>query len=132
MNKYYKSCPFPKPESSRKKLLSNGYKGKMNRICAICGERGAERHELFGGANRQTSIREGFQIDLCRTHHIAFHTKDEEWMPVVLEYQRNAQHMFELKLVDGGVSPENARAVWMHMIGRNYIWENEEKESSQP
>ena len=52
---YYATCAFPKPVTKKKKPACNGYKDKQNRICAYTGERGAERHELFGGANRQTS-----------------------------------------------------------------------------
>ena len=46
---YYDSCTIPKPETQKKKKLSNGYKYKHSRTCYYCGTPGAERHEIYGG-----------------------------------------------------------------------------------
>lgn len=120
MEKYYENCAVPKPADKKKKKLYNGYKDKPNRICAICGKRGAERHELFGGANRQTSIRQGFQVDLCREHHRAFHKRDGEYAIFADALRAKAQEDYENKLVDAGIDPDKARETWMYLIGKNY------------
>lgn len=120
MDKFYQECAVPKPVSKKKKKLTNGYKNKPNRVCALCGKRGAERHELFGGANRQTSIEEGFQIDLCRKHHEAFHKRDGDYAVLADALRAKAQEEYENKLVGAGVDPEQAREVWLYLIGKNY------------
>ena len=66
---YYRTCPFPKPVDKRKKKKVNGYKDKHKRRCYYCGTYGAERHEVYGNSNRQISIDNGFQVDLCRDCH---------------------------------------------------------------
>lgn len=126
MNDYYKNCAVPKPPEKKKKKLMNGWKDKPRRRCVICGQLGAERHELFGGPNRQISIREGFQVDLCRSHHEAFHRRDPEWLPIILEYQRKAQRHYEMAYIHAGMSPSDARHIWMELIGRNYLTEEED------
>lgn len=126
MNDYYKFCAVPKPQSKKKKKLTNGWKDKPYRRCAICGAYGAERHELFGGANRQTSIKMKFQVDLCREHHEAFHRMDSKWAPVVAEYRARAQRKWELDMVSAGIKSEDARKLWMSMIGRNYLEDSNE------
>ncbi len=126
MNDFYKSCAVPKPVDKKKKKKVNGWKDKKNRICAICGEPYAERHELFGGANRQTSIELGFQVDLCRSCHRAFHQRDPEWMPIIIGFKRAAQSGYEKKLTDSGISAEKTRELWMQLIGRNYLTEDED------
>ena len=68
-NDYYSTCAFPKPRDKKKKPLYNGWKDKPNRYCVFCNTPYAERHEVYGGANRQTSIIEGFQVDLCPECH---------------------------------------------------------------
>lgn len=128
MNEFYKTCAVPKPQTKKKKKLTNGWKDKPYRRCAICGAYGAERHELFGGANRQTSIKMKFQVDLCREHHEAFHRQDAEWAPVVTEYRARAQRKWELDMVSAGISPQDTRKLWVEMIGRNYLIEEEENE----
>jgi len=50
---YYETCAVPKPKNNKKKKLYNGYKDKPIRFCAETGAPYAERHEIFGGANRQ-------------------------------------------------------------------------------
>ena len=61
----YKGALFPKPKRKKKQKKTNGYKDKAERICKYCGKPYAERHELFYGPLRQTSIDFGFQIDVC-------------------------------------------------------------------
>ncbi len=121
MSDYYSTCAFPKPKTKKKKPLYNGYKNKAERVCYYCGTPYAERHEVYGGPNRQISIREGFQVDLCHECH-------EEMTANITERgkKRNAwwrkyyQNKYESRLIATGCTPENARKAWMAMIGRNY------------
>lgn len=122
MNDYYQTCAFPKPTVKKEKKKVNGWKDKPNRICHYCGKRGAERHEIFGGPYRQTSIDMGFQVDVCPEHHKMLHAHGTEWSKT--EKKRWAiywQLEYEQKLIDTGISPEQARAVWRQMIGRSYL-----------
>lgn len=42
---------------------------KYDDICSICGNIGAELHEVYYGKNRQLSIQYKMQIRLCANHH---------------------------------------------------------------
>ena len=113
--------PVPKPGSRKKKKPYNGYKDKPKRSCYYCGTPYAERHEIYGGPNRQKSIEMGFQVDLCHECHAAWHAqKDEIWIRRKKDWQSRYQKMFENKLKNAGVTPEQARKTWMNMIGKNY------------
>ncbi len=121
MNNHYETCPFPKPRAKKKKKKQNGWKEKKNRVCAYCGEYYAERHELFGGPNRQISIDEGFQIDLCRYHHEELHRNVSEWAKVENKALKSAaQKQYMDKLIECGMSEDAALKAWMNLIGRNY------------
>lgn len=91
---YYDTCAFPKPRDKKKKKKCNGYKHKADRICAYTGRPFAERHEIFCGRNRQISIDNGFQIDVCPEIHA---------------------------LIDAGIAPDEARERWLRLIGRSYL-----------
>jgi len=121
-NTYYTTCAFPKPVTKKKKPACNGYKDKQNRICAYTGERGAERHELFGGANRQTSIREGLQIDLSPDKHRELQDNITPWAQAE---NRRLKADAQKKWMDRYMETENADEAqalraWMLLIGRNY------------
>ncbi len=121
MGDYYQTCAFPKPQRKKKKLLYNGYKDKAERVCYYCGTPYAERHEVYGGPNRQTSIREGFQVDLCHACHEEMQANVTPRAKERNEYWRKLyQSRYESRLIEDGCTPENARKVWMAMIGRNY------------
>lgn len=113
--------PAPKPTTSKKKKKTNGYKDKASRYCHYCGTPGAERHEVYGGASRQTSIDMGFQVDLCTNCHQGWHEQKEElWQDRKKEWQRKYQTEYENKLITAGVTAEQARSCWMALIGKNY------------
>lgn len=119
---YYKTCPFPKPAGKKKKVLYNGYKNKAERRCYYTGRRGAERHEVFGGPNRQTSIREGFQVDLCPELHRELHANQTEWAKREnLYWRQRYQREYEEKLINAGISAQDARKVWLRLIGKNFL-----------
>lgn len=108
MANYYDSCPIPKPRSNKKKKACNGYKDK--------------RHEVYGGPNRQKSILNHWQVDLCHSCH-------EEMQANITERakQRNAywrqkfQREYEARLIISGITPEQARDLWIKEVGRSYL-----------
>lgn len=122
LDEYYQTCPFPKPKTTKKKKKVNGWKNKKYRKCKYCGEGNAERHEVFFGANRQISIDNKFQVDVCRKHHEELHANSTEW--AMSENKRLRQHyqlQYEIKLIEQGYTAEQARREWMRLIGRNYL-----------
>ena len=119
---YYDTCPFPKPKDKKKKLLYNGYKDKAERFCYVCCAPYAERHEVFAGSNRQTSIKHGFQVDVCPAHHKELQDNITEWAQ---EENQKLKEGFEwdfiIELEQDGITREEALEAWMAEIGRNYI-----------
>ena len=45
--------------------------------CFLCGASPADLHEIYGAGNRQTSMKNGFVIPLCRRHHQLVHENAE-------------------------------------------------------
>lgn len=123
MSDYYQTCPFPKPEpTKKKKLQQNGYKNKKERRCWYTGEPSADRHEVFPGVCRQTSIEMGFQVDVCRRLHEELQANSSKWARCENQkWRMYYQKLYEDKLIKSGIEPEKAREVWLTMMGRNYL-----------
>nr|DAR97570.1 MAG TPA: Protein of unknown function (DUF968) [Caudoviricetes sp.] len=124
LDNYYQNCAYPKPRSAKKKKKMNGWKNKPNRVCKYCGKPYAERHEVFGGSNRQISQVESIMNFVCRKHHEELHANCTVWAQ--RENQRLRQHyqlQYEIELIEQGLTPEQARRDWMLLIGRNYLQE---------
>ena len=122
LDSYYRNCPFPKPAKKKEKLLHNGYKNKAERRCYYTGQPGAERHEIWGGPWRQTSIEMWFQVDLSPEMHRKFHAAQEDWIIREINWwKRHYQEMYENKLIESGIRPDQARQCWMALIGKNYL-----------
>ena len=122
LDNYYQNCPFPKPKTTKKKKKVNGWKNKKYRRCKYCGEGNAERHEVFFGANRQISIDNKFQVDVCRKHHEELHANSTDW--AISENKKLRQYFqlkYEIELIEQGYTAEQARREWMRLIGRNYL-----------
>ncbi len=51
----------------------------MSGSARYTGRPGAERHEIWGGPDRQKSIEMGFQVDLCSELHARLHANCDEW-----------------------------------------------------
>lgn len=118
----YDACAIPKPKDKKKKILYNGYKDKANRHCFYCKTPYAERHEVFQGVNRQISIREKFQVDLCHACHEEIQNKTtERGQKRDRQWKMYFQKKWELELRKSGISKEQAREAWIQMIGRSYI-----------
>ena len=114
--------PYPKPKDAKKRKKVNGWKDKPVRRCYYCGTPGAERHEVYGGANRQISIDNGFQLDLCPSCHRAWHAQgDPVWIERKRRWQTHFQMDWEDRVIRGGIKPEQARELWIEMIGKSYI-----------
>lgn len=123
---YYATCPISKPKDKKKSKKVNGYKDKPNRYCIVCGTGYAERHEIFSGANRQHSIDDGLQIDLCAEHHRQWHeSTDEETIQWRRQWRRKAQRCYEQRLIDAGAKPTQARKIFMKRYGINLLTEDE-------
>ena len=122
LDSYYRNCPFPKPAKKKKQLLHNGYKNKAERRCYYTGQIGTERHEIWGGPWRQTSIEMGFQVDLSPEMHRKFHAAQEDWIIREINWwKRHYQETYENKLIESGIRPDQARQCWMALIGKNYL-----------
>lgn len=119
---YYDTCAFPKPQDKKKKKKVNGYKGKADRVCAYTGRPFAERHEIFCGRNRQISIDNGFQIDVCPEIHAELQANITEWAQAEnLRLRQKCQWEYENNQIATGVTPEQARELWLKLIGRSYL-----------
>lgn len=124
MSKYYETCPYPKPGNVRKKKKVNGYKDKPNRLCYYHGTPGADRHEVFRGANRQNSIDHGFQVDLCPVCHAELQADLTEWAQEQnLMWRRHYQKKYLKECRNKGMSEAQALRAWMILIGRNFLEE---------
>lgn len=122
INDYYQNCAFPKPAMTKKQKKVNGYKDKPNRVCWYCGERNAERHEVFNGPYRQASIDMGFQVDVCPVHHRRLHESGRPFGKIeTLKWRMFYQKEYEEKLIATGISESDARELWVHMMGKNYL-----------
>ena len=119
---YYDTCACPKPQSNKKKKKCNGYKDKADRICAYTGRPFAERHEIFCGRNRQISIDYGFQIDVCHEIHEELQANITEWAQAEnLRLRQKCQSEYEDTLISSGIAPDEARELWLKLIGRSYL-----------
>lgn len=122
LKNYYRNCAYPKPQSVKKKKKMNGWKNKPDRFCKYCGKPYAERHEVFGGSNRQISIDHEFQVDVCRKHHEELHWNCTEWAQCEnVKLRQFYQQQYENELIEQGLTKEQARRDWMLLIGRNYL-----------
>ena len=117
-----KGRPCPKPVDRKKKKKCNGYKNKAERYCHYHGTPYAERHEVFGGPLRQTSIDYEFQVDLCPECHaelqagITPRAQEEN-----LKWKRYYQAKYMAQLMEDGADQALALRLWMQLIGKNYI-----------
>lgn len=123
-NDCYYTCPFPKSmgEPVKTKRKKNGFKDKPNRKCYYTGKPGAERHEIFSGIFRQTSIDLGFQIDVCPDIHYALQYGTTDWARQEdLKWKRHFQQKYETEIIKNGLSEEQARILWIRLMGKNYM-----------
>jgi hypothetical protein len=116
--------PIPKPEKKRKaKPPCNGYKDKPNRVCFYEDhERGAERHEVFGGSNRRNSIEDGFQVDVCMKHHKELQDNITDWAQKEnKKWKVHFQKIFEGWKLEEGMTPLEARFAFKERYGKSHL-----------
>lgn len=119
-NSYYNTCAIPKPVNKKKKNKTNGFKNKPKRFCYYCGTPYAERHEVFGGSNRQWSIDNGYQVDLCHECHRGITENSVEGVKRNKYWRQYYQKKHEDKLISAGASPDQAREMFINQVGRSY------------
>ena len=119
---YYENCAVPKPKDKKKKKLANGWKDKPERVCRYTGRSYAERHEIFGGSNRQKSIEYGLQVDLCpEIHERITNPRTEEDLRMVQELKEEGQMKYEALMKGKGFDDVGARKMFMMEFGKNYL-----------
>lgn len=76
--------------------------------CFLCGATGTDIHEIYGGSNRQQSMKYGFCVPLCRFHHslVTLYPKYNNIL------QKECQEIYEVK---------HSREEFMRIIGKNYL-----------
>ena len=96
--------------SKLKKLENNRYSILTNdlTICYICKNPKQDIHEVYGGANRIVSIKNGLCVPICRNCHYKA-TNDNAFS---LGLKRICQRKYE---------ENHTRADWFLLIGRNYL-----------
>lgn len=98
-----KSNKLRKLENNRYSILTND----LTR-CYICKRPKEDIHEIYGGANRIVSIKNGLCIPICRICHYNA-TNDNEFS---LQLKQICQMKYE---------ETHTREEWFGLIGRNYL-----------
>ena len=94
-----------KQEKSRHSVIVSN-----NSKCSICGSKSnLEKHEIFCGANRTNSIKNGFILYLCRDCH----TEITNNRKLQLKYMKIAQKYFEKN--------NGSREEFINFFHRNYL-----------
>ena len=99
----YKSYKLQKLERNRYSILTNDLEH-----CYICGKPFVDIHEIYGGANRQVSMKNGFCIPLCREHHREITDKPS----MALSLKQECQKEYE---------KTHTRTDFIELIKRNYL-----------
>lgn len=98
-----KSKKLANAERKRFSILTNNLK-----ICYVCGKKKDHIHEIYKGANRQVSIKNGFCVPLCNKCHI----KTETDIVFLRKLQIECQKTFE---------KNHTREEFMKLTGRSYL-----------
>ena len=98
-----KTYKLAKLEKNRKSILTNDLEH-----CYVCGRSPVDMHEICGGCNRQTSIKNDFCVPLCRDHHRFITTNT----PLNIRLKQVCQQEYE---------KTHTREEWMSLIGKNYL-----------
>ena len=76
--------------------------------CYICHKPAEDIHEIYCGAKRQTSMRNGFCVPLCRGHHI-----------IVTNMKVTDNHLREI--CQRKFEENHTREEFIALVGRNYL-----------
>lgn len=112
----------PKPKFKKQQKAKNNPVPTGYERCAVCGRMtSCETHEVYGGINRQTSIRMKYQVKLCAECHRKVTNNHSE----VAWFQSMWRKHFQLKQLKqwmlDGMTPDQADKQWLSLIGRNYL-----------
>jgi hypothetical protein len=107
--------PVPKPKMQRNKNSRHITNKKPDRYepCEVdgCPGRWESTHEVFGGALRNWSIRNGMQAHLCNNHHTGKDGVDTGNTELDLMLKRKYQRIYEA---------QHGHESFMKSVGRNY------------
>jgi len=112
----------PKPTYKKKPKAKNNPVPTEEHICVLCCKVClCETHEVYNGnPNRQISIKNGYQVKLCKTCHIDV-TENREYTLEWQELWKNLyQQMQESAWKTQGISCSESRDMWLALIGKNY------------
>lgn len=98
-----KSNKLANAERKRFSILTNNLE-----VCYVCGKKKEHIHEIYKGANRQVSIKNGFCVPLCN----GCHTRTENEIDFLRNLQIKCQKVFE---------ETHTREEFMNLTGRNYL-----------
>lgn len=111
-DKEYKEYkPMKKETSKQKKLEENRYSILTNNLnkCYVCKIRKKDDiHEIYAGAKKQTSMKNGFCIPICRRCHNEIQNDEEK----MLVYKKRCQQEYE---------KTHTREEFIKLIKRNYL-----------
>ena len=97
-----------------------------NHKCYLCGcyvEYPDTHHCLHGTANRRIADREGLYVYLCQNCHTLGDKAVHRVPEIDRRLEREAQEVWEERY-RSVVNPEgDARAEWMRLFGKNYIYD---------
>lgn len=95
----------------KKHRAKNNPRPTYEDVCIICGAGYAHLHEVYGGKNRQISIKHKLQARLCFNHHTGLQGVHGN-IVFDLSLKRQAQEEFE---------KTHSREEFLKIIGRSYL-----------
>lgn len=98
-----KTARLQKLERERFSILTTDLKH-----CYLCGASPVDLHEIYNGGSRQTSMRNGFVVPLCRRHHQQAHS--------IIEIGNDLKIICQQKFEE-----THTRQEFMDLIHRNYL-----------
>lgn len=110
-------------EGGDREEMSKSILNTQKYICYRCGKYGqTEKHHVMSGtANRRLSEEDGLYVYLCHTCHneppngVHFNKKTMDWL------RNKGQRAYECKMIQEGMSPSEAREMFMKRYGKNYL-----------
>ncbi|MCX7772094.1 MAG: hypothetical protein N2376_03160 [Clostridia bacterium] len=109
---------FPKPAFRKQKKALNNPVPTINDLCRYHGTPFASTHEVFGGKNRQLSIRLKMQVKLCVEICHAEVTNNPKGK-LATELRKEYQARFE---------ETHSRDEFIKLFGQNYLLDEESEE----
>ena len=113
----------PKPTYKKKPKPKNNPVPTEESMCVLCLKVClCETHEVYGGnPNRQISIKNGYQVSLCKTCHIDVTENREYTLEKQELWKKLYQVMQETAWHNQGITRSESRDKWLALIGKNYL-----------